>query len=156
LERAAHKSSPRQRAARSKVLVMTSVSYAHGSSSVGRALFHMCFVPKYRRKVFRHEQIKRLCEESFKQTAQLYGMQIEELAFNIDHVHMKIRISHTLSLADAARLLKGRAAHFIFLRASWVRKYYFWGGHFWGAQYFFDSVGANEETITRYIRNQAQ
>ena len=137
-------------------MVLASVSYKAYSSSFGRNLQHLCFVPKYRHKIFVHKDVQERCAQSFADTAQRYGMRIHELAFNIDHVHMVVEIGPRLSVADAARLFKGASAHALFGALPWLRQKYFWGGHLWSPAYFFDSVGMNTyENVQQYVRGQA-
>lgn len=133
---------------------MFSVSYKHGSSSIGRALFHFGFIPKYRHKIFANEEIKKRCEALFRETSERFAMKIHEIGFDVDAVHMLVDIGHKLSPAGAARLFKGISARLLMKEFSWLRAQCFWGGHLWGPQYFYDSVGVRTyETIQNYVRN---
>ncbi|MBD3155565.1 MAG: hypothetical protein GF368_02820, partial [Candidatus Aenigmarchaeota archaeon] len=60
------------------------------SSSIGKTRHHISFIPKYRHKIFGFERIKVVCEKSFYETAEKYGLIIKELGFDIDHLHMVI------------------------------------------------------------------
>lgn len=130
------------------------MSYKHYSSSIGTMTAQLVFVPKYRHKIFSHEQIKRRCSELFRSIAKQYGMEIIEEGFNIDHVHLVVDLGNKTSAAKAAQLLKGISARFLFEEFPWLRSRYFWGGHLWSPAYFFGSVGKNLDDTRAYVRNQ--
>ena len=132
-----------------------SVSYTHYSSSIGRAMMHMCFVCKYRHKIFRFEEIKSRCTELFYSVAEQYGMKIEELGFDKDHVHMLVDLGNKQSPANAAKLFKGISARYLMKEFLWLREKYFWSGHLWSPAYFFDGVGQNTyDNMKRYVKAQ--
>ena len=47
-----------------------------GPHSVGEANLHLQFTPKYRRDVFRDDEVKGVCMRSFKQTAEELGVML--------------------------------------------------------------------------------
>ena len=135
---------------------MYSVSYKHSSSSIGRAVFHLCFIPKYRHKIFYFPKIKRCCLKSFQKTAEKYGFRILELSFGLDHVHMLVDIGHKHSISEAVQLFKGRSSYELFRENPWLRNRSFQKGHFWSPACFYDSVGhSNFEQMMHYIKFQA-
>ena len=110
-------------------------------------------MPKYRHKIFAHKEVKEFCEELFYQTAEKYGFTIEELGFDIDHVHLVVDLTNKYSAWQIAKLLKGISARKLFQKFPWLRTKYFWGGHLWSPAYFFDSVGeVNKKTISNKIK----
>ena len=130
------------------------VSY---SSSLGRAEFHVSFIPKYRHKIFVHQRIKAVCEMCFRSTARQYGFSIEELGFDVDHLHMILSLPPSMSVARAVQLLKGISAHRLLRAFPWLRKNLFWGGSLWSGAYYFDSIGrTTTDVIERYVRNQGK
>lgn len=134
---------------------MNSGSYTHYSSSIGRLTAHMCFMPKYRHKIFMHARVKELCSLAFDKIAKEYDFTIKEKGFDIDHVHLVIELGNNHSASQIARLLKGISARMLFRAFPWLKKQYFWGGHLWSPAYYFDGIGyVNEETITNYVKSQ--
>jgi len=126
------------------------------SSSYGQLTLHMCFVVKYRHKVFRYPRIKKLCETQMRRTAAQYGIEIKEIGFDEDHVHLLVSIKPALSPAKIAHQLKGASAFALFKAFPWIRRHHFWCGHFWSPAYFFDSVGRSTyDSMESYVRNQA-
>ena len=124
------------------------------SSSFGQTTMHMCFVTKYRHKVFSFERIKSFCEHMIRKTAAKYDIEVKEIGFDKDHVHMLLGLKPTMSPSEASRLLKGVSSRKIFLAFPWLKNI-LWGGHLWSPAYFFDSVGDNTfDHLTGYVRNQ--
>ena len=124
------------------------------SSSYGQLTLHMCFVVKYRQKAFVNGRVAKVCELAMRQTAQLYGVEIKEIGFDQDHVHLLVSVNPTVSPAKIAHMLKGASAHTLFRAFPWL-KIKLWGGHFWSPAYFFDSVGTQTyERIEAYVQKQ--
>jgi len=91
-----------------------------GHHSVGEANLHLQFTPKYRRDVFRDPEVKRVCEESFRATAEKLGLVIHALSFAPDHVHIFVGACRNHSVAEVVRRLKGASSRQI-RRRCWSR-----------------------------------
>ena len=114
----------------------------------------MCFVVKYRQKAFTNDKVAKFCEHVMRQTAQSHNVEIKEIGFDKDHVHLLVTVNPTLSPAKIAHMLKGASAFKLFRAFPWL-KTKLWGGHFWSPAYFFDSVGMQTyERIEAYVQNQ--
>lgn len=125
------------------------------SSSIGKTRHHISFIPKYRHKIFGFERIKVVCEKSFYETAEKYGLIIKELGFDIDHLHLIIDIPPRYSVSQIVKLLKGISSRKLFKTFPWLRRKFFWGGKLWSPAYYFDSVGdVQSDVIERYVRQQ--
>ncbi len=74
----------------------------------------------------------------------------------IDHMYRVVRTPPTVSVSELMGVLKGRTAIRLFTKFLYLRKKKLWSNHFWQREYFVDSVGANEEIIRRYARQQHQ
>ena len=124
------------------------------SSSYGQLTLHMCFIVKYRLKVFTNDKIIKFCEYTIRQTAQLHGIEIKEIGIDKDHVHLLVSVNPCMSPAKIAHALKGASAFKLFRAFPWL-KTKLWGGHFWSPAYFFDSDGEQTyERLENYVRNQ--
>jgi len=130
------------------------VSY---SSSLGRLELHVSFIPKYRHKIFVYPRIKAACQLAFHDITKQYGFSINEIGFDIDHLHMVVSLPPTMSVARAMQLLKGISSRKLFKAFPWLRKQFFWGGSLWNGAYYFDSIGrTTSDVIYNYVRNQGQ
>ncbi len=114
--------------------------------------YHIVFAPKFRRKIvygkYRKEIgsiLRKLCEYK--------RIEILEANACVDHIHMCIKIPPQYSVSQIMGYLKGKSSLMIFEQFSNL-KYKFGNRHFWCKGYFVSTVGVNETTITKYIREQ--
>ena len=70
-----------------------------------------------------------------------------------DHIHMLISIPPKYSVAQVVGYMKGKSAIHIARTYLGQRKNYS-GMSFWARGYFVTTVGADEETVRIYIRDQ--
>ena len=124
--------------------------------SLGEANFHLQFTPKYRRDVFRDGEVKKTCEEGFRETAARYGFAVHAVEFGPDHAHIFVGACKNLAVSELARLLKGASSRWIRQRC-WDRlKAKLWGDAFWTAGYFYRSVGATTNEAIKYYLEHSQ
>ena len=118
-------------------------------------IYHIVFIPKYRRKIMYGETkkdlvaiIKKLCE--MKQVDLIDGRVCK------DHIHMYVAIPPKISVSEFMSYLKGKSTLMLFDRHPEYRTK--WGDrHFWARGYFVSTVGnVNEETIRKYIQEQEE
>ncbi len=126
---------------------LRSFSHAFGESN-----YHLVFVPKYRRDIFKNIDAARGCKLIFREIAEKYGYKILALEVMEDHIHMFLEIHPTYSLSRTFQLFKGISARMLFLRFPSLKKK-LWGGHLWSKGKFFRSVGeVTSERIEFYIK----
>ncbi len=70
-----------------------------------------------------------------------------------DHVHLLVSIPPKLSVSNFMGYLKEKSALMMFDQHANL-KYKFGNRHFWSEGYYVSTVGLNETTIKRYIRDQ--
>jgi len=70
-----------------------------------------------------------------------------------DHIHLLLSIPPKYSVSYIMGYLKGKSALMIFDRHANL-KYKFGNRHFWSIGYYVSTVGLNEATIKKYIREQ--
>jgi putative transposase len=70
-----------------------------------------------------------------------------------DHIHMLVKISPKMSVAEFVGFLKGKSALMIFERHANL-KYKYGNRTFWCRGYFVDTAGKNDKAIAEYIKNQ--
>ena len=70
-----------------------------------------------------------------------------------DHIHLLVSIPPKYSISQFMGYLKGKSAMMIFDRHCNL-KYKFGNRHFWATGYYVSTVGLNEATIAKYIREQ--
>lgn len=116
--------------------------------------YHVVWAPKFRRKIIygkykqeRGQILRKLCEYK--------GIEIIEGHACVDHIHMCLSIPPKFSVAQIMGYLKGKSSLMIFERFSNL-KYKYGNRRFWCKGYFVSTVGINEATIIKYIREQEE
>jgi putative transposase len=71
----------------------------------------------------------------------------------VDHVHLLVSIPPKMSVSSFMGYLKGKSALMMFDRHANL-KYKFGNRHFWSRGYYVSTVGLNEATIAKYVREQ--
>ena len=114
--------------------------------------YHIVFAPKYRRKVICNqirsgvgEILRRLCEHK--------GVEIIEGHLMPDHAHMLVAIPPKYSVSSVMGYLKGKSSLMIFDKHANL-KYKFGNRRFWAEGCYVSTVGLNEATIAKCIREQ--
>ena len=115
--------------------------------------YHVVIVPKYRKRRlygrFRESVggiLKELCRHK----------RIEMLEGHLmpDHIHMCLSVPPKFSIAFIIGFLKGKSAIRIHREILKVKRVT--GLHFWSRGYCVSTVGLDEETIRKYIRDQEE
>ena len=114
--------------------------------------YHIVFTPKYRRKVI-YNQYRESLSTILKPLCSYKGVEIIEGHLMQDHVHMLVSIPPKLSVAQFMGYLKGKSALMMFDKHANL-KYKYGNRHFWSEGYYVSTVGLNEATIRKYIKEQ--
>ena len=83
------------------------------------------------------------------------GVEIIEGHLMSDHVHMLVMIPPKLSVSSFMGYLKRKSALMIFDRHANL-KYKYGNRYFWVEGYYVSTVGLNDQTVAKYIREQEQ
>ena len=81
------------------------------------------------------------------------GVEVIEGHLMPDHVHMLVSIPPKMSVSSFMGYLKGKSSLMMFERHANL-KYKFGNRKFWSEGYYVSTVGLNEATIAKYIRDQ--
>jgi putative transposase len=124
-----------------------------GGHTKHRLVFHLVWIPKYRRDVLRGIVAQR-AEGLIREIAARQGWVVHELNVQPDHVHLLVQLRPGVSVSRAAQLFKGGTSVVLRMEFPAVGRAVC-RGSFWADGYFAESVGVTqEETIRRYIREQ--
>ena len=128
--------------------------YWHGSHTTHRLMYHIVWLPKYRKKVL-EGSVKKRVEKVLHEIADVNGWEIQELNVQLDHVHLMIQIPPSISVSKVVQFLKGTSSKIIREELPQQIKKMLRGKDFWAEGYFSETVGhVTEETIRNYIKNQ--
>ena len=126
---------------------------AYGLSHTKRMCKHrIVFTPKYRRKVI-YNQVRKDIGETLGKLCEHRGVEMIEGHLMPDHVHMLVAIPPKISVSSFMGYLKGKSSPMVFDRHANM-KYKFGNRKFWAEGHCVSTVGLNEATIAKYIREQ--
>ena len=132
-----------------KAMAQKACSLAHTKWMCKR---HIVFTPKYRRKVI-YNQIRKDIGEILRKLCEYKGVEIIEGHLMPDHVRMLVAIPPKYSVASVMGCLKGKSSLVIFDRHASL-KHEFGNRKFWAEGCYVSTVGPNEATIAKCIREQ--
>ncbi len=114
--------------------------------------YRIVFVPKYRRKII-YNQLRSSIGEILRNLCKYKGVEIIEGHLMPDHVHILVSIPPKISVSSFMGYLKGKSSLMTFGKHANL-KYKFGNGKFWAEGYYVGTVGLNEATIAKCIREQ--
>ncbi len=113
--------------------------------------YHVVIVPKYRKKVI-YGKLRRQVGPILRRLCQQRGITLLDGHAMSDHIHMCRSVAPKFSLAHTIGYLKGKSSVLIHRQLLHERR--MTGLSFWATGYCVSTVGLDEETIRRYIREQ--
>jgi putative transposase len=129
--------------------------YWTGAHTKHRMLYHIVWIPKYRKRILKDEIAVRI-KEMLLECAEVNSWRIDELNVQHDHVHMLIQLKPDISVSKVVQLFKGKSSYMIRKEFPKLVEFY-WGkaDSFWGDGFFVETIGQiNESKLKEYIRNQ--
>mgnify|MGYP000615096000 CR=1 FL=1 len=114
--------------------------------------YHIVFAPKFRRKVV-YGKIRADIARILSELCKRKGIEIIAAEVCPDHIHMFVRIPPKYSVSEIMGYLKGKSSMMIFKDHGNLR-YKYGNCNFWATGYYVSTVGLNEATIRKYIRDQ--
>ena len=127
--------------------------YWKGAHTRHRIMYHIVWIPKYRKRVLRGEIAKRI-KELVEECADVNRWCIDEINIQPDHVHILVQLRPDISISKAVQLFKGKSSRIIRKEFPSLEEFY-WGDNFWSEGFFVETVGQiSENAIKNYIKNQ--
>jgi len=127
--------------------------YWKGSHTKHRLMYHIIWLPKYRKRVLKGALAKRV-KELLEECAEINDWNIEELNIQSDHVHVLAQLRPDISISKVVQLFKGKSSRIIRKEFPSLREFY-WGNSLWADGFFVETVGkVNIEKIKEYIKGQ--
>ena len=118
--------------------------------------YHIVFPVKYRKALLVVEIVKSL-KEIAAGIAERYGIEIESLGSDEDHVHLLCGAHPKYAPGQLVRLFKSITGRELFKRYGWLKKE-LWGGEFWTDGYYVATVGERGDwkVVEKYVRMQGK
>lgn len=123
------------------------------SHAVYDTKYHLVWRPRYRKKLFAQEHIRERAAELFREIAEEYEYEIEEMEVAEDHVHIFLSFPPRYLIGEVVRALKSISARELFREYPSLKRK-LWRGEMWEDGYFVRTVGdtLTSDMIERYIR----
>jgi putative transposase len=115
--------------------------------------YHVVIVPKYRKRRL-YGKFRETVGSLLRELCRQKGVDVLEGHLMSDHIHMCLRVPPKFSIAFIIGFLKGKSAIRIHREIMKVKRVT--GLHFWSRGYCVSTVGLDEKTIRKYIRDQEQ
>ena len=115
--------------------------------------YHVVIMPKYRQKVL-YGGLRRRIGAILRDLCRQRGVDLIEGRARPDHIHLCLSIPPKYSVSHTVGFLKGKSAVRIHRELLAHRR--MTGLHFWSTGYWVSTVGADEEKVRKYIREQEQ
>ncbi len=124
--------------------------------SVYRCEYHIVWITRYRYKVLTKGVDKYLLTKF--DEVRKYHPEIEYLERNIqpDHVHLLVSFPPKYSISRVVQILKSNTGKGLKDKFEFLKERYWGRGGIWSVGYFVSTVGLDEETIRRYIKQQGK
>ena len=118
--------------------------------------YHIVFPVKYRKALLTEEIVKSL-KEIAEGIAERYGVEIERLGSDEDHVHLLCGAHPKYAPGQLVRVFKSITGRELFKRHGWLKKE-LWGGEFWTDGYYVATVGERGDwkVVEKYVRMQGK
>jgi len=110
--------------------------------------YHVIITPKYRQKVF-FGKMRRQIGIILRDLCRQRGIELLEGHAMSDHIHMVLSIPPKFSVANTLGFLKGKSAVRVHREQRRVTNL-----HFWSTGYCVSTIGLDEATIRKYVREQ--
>jgi len=124
--------------------------------NISECYYHIQLTVKYRRSVL-DKHVQAVILETIKGFKERYAIDISELGFDQDHIHLLCRFLPKYSGGQVIRTLKSITSKAVFEQVPAIKQT-LWGGEFWTDGYYIATTGAhgNKAVIENYIRKQGR
>ena len=130
------------------------LKYWTGAHTKHRLMYHLVWIPKYRRRVLRGKVAVRVRHFLY-EACKVNRWWIEEVKVLSDHVHVLIQVHPTETVAEVVQRLKGGTSYLVRKEFPELEEF-LWGDSFWADGYFAETVGAQSfSAVKRYIQENA-
>lgn len=135
---------------------LTMSRFEKASHMLWHCQYYIVWTPKCLFRILKNNVEKEVYRQIRILSEQLH-VEIVELNFQLDHMHLLIKFPPKLSVSEVMGQLKGRTAIRLFNKCSYLRKckHKLWGNQFLAKGYCcVDTVGANAEITHKHLKYQ--
>lgn len=128
----------------------------HWYHNVSECYYHIQLTVKYRKAMF-DKRVQGVMLEGMKGFNERYAIEIQQVGFDKNHVHISCRFLPKYSGGQVIRLIKSITGRRIFEEVREIKKE-LWGGEFWTDGYYIATISGrgDKRIIEEYIRKQGR
>ena len=128
----------------------------HWYHNISECYYHIQITVKYRKNLL-DSRVQNIIIETIKGFKERYALDISELGFDQNHIHILCKFLPKYSGGEVIRLIKSITARRIFKELPEIKKE-LWGGEFWTDGYYIATISGrgSKKVIENYIRNQGR
>jgi putative transposase len=115
-------------------------------------LYFVTFATRDRKKLVSLQRAQLALEAYGQRAANKFNVALGRYVIMPDHVHLCLSIPPKYSVAHTLGFLKGKSA--VRVHRELLREKRMTGLHFWATGYWVSTVGRDEESVRKYIREQ--
>ena len=126
------------------------MEYQRDEHRVHMIEYHLIWTPKRRRPVLKG-RVAHDCQQLIERKCKEQGWQILELAIDVDHIHLFVRVLPSVAASDIVRHGKGLTSRELRRQYPMLKRL----SSLWTRSYYASTAGnVSSETIQRYIAAQ--
>ena len=124
--------------------------------NISECYYHIQLTVKYR-KTLLNDEVQRIIKAEMTGYKERYTIEITEIGFDQDHLHILCRFLPKYSGGQIVRLMKSTTAKEIFTFIPSIKKE-LWRGEFWTDGYYIATISGHgtKSVIQNYIKNQGR
>ncbi len=124
--------------------------------NISECYYHIQLTVKYRKSLLTTKAEQAIIE-AVRGIKERYAIEISDIGFDQNHVHILCRFSLKYSGGQVIRVIKSISAKRVFKEDPEIKEE-LWGGEFWTDGYYIATISGkgNKEVIEKYIRNQGR
>ena len=124
--------------------------------NISECYYHIQLTVKYRKRLL-NDDIRRIIKAEMTGYKERYTIEITEIGFDQDHLHILCRFLPKYSGGQVIRLMKSTVAKAIFKFIPSIKKE-LWKGEFWTDGYYIATISGHgtKSVIQNYIKNQGR
>ena len=128
----------------------------HWYHDLSECYYHVQITVKYRKSLL-NKRVEEVMLEAMREFNERYAIEIQQVGFDGDHVHILNRFVPKYSGGEVIRLIKSITAREIFREVPEVKRQ-LWGGEFWTDGYYIATISGcgDKKIIEEYIKKQGR
>lgn len=128
----------------------------HWYHDLSECYYHVQITVKYRKSLL-NKRVEEVMLEAMREFNERYAIEIQQVGFDGDHVHILNRFLPKYSGGEVIRLIKSITAREIFREVPEVKRQ-LWGGEFWTDGYYIATISGcgDKKIIEEYIKKQGR